>query len=242
MSFSLQLHQYCNCEVRDFHFEQYPSHVSAISNFAWRPITILRILEEYGSVLYVDPTTRFKSPSSLNYLLMRGLKNYFLWDPIIYTSLVAYTDRGMFEYFNESRCTFKDCSLLSSEAIAVYRTEASWAELMKPWLVCALNKECIAPPYARYSGCIEIRHPRTTGCHRYDMSALSIILNRAVQYTIDSQQMVSARLTYTDIEEVTYFPEQPWTYTELFLLSLTPLSVVIVYRLFCKQKRRCRFR
>ncbi|CAG5118455.1 unnamed protein product [Candidula unifasciata] len=234
------LHQYCNCEVRDFHFERFPGHVSTVSNFAWRPIIIHQILDEYGSVLYVEPTTRLKSPNSLNYLRMRGLKSYFVWDPLTFTSLVAYTDPDMFEYFNESRCAFKDCSLISSEAVAVYRTEATWVELMRPWLVCALNEQCIAPTNARYSGCIEIRHPHTTGCHRYDMSALSIILNRAVQYTIDSEQMVSFRLTYTDLEEVTYFPEQPWAHTQLFLLLVTPLLFVLVHKMFCKKRRTCR--
>lgn len=232
------MEQYGNCEIRDLHFEQYPRHVSDIANYAWRPIVIQLTVEEYGSVLYIEPTTRFKSSSSPNYLRMRGSKNYFVWDPIAYTSLIAYTDKGMFDYFNENRCAFLECSLVTSEAIAVYRTEVAWTELMRPWLLCALNVNCISPKYAKYSGCFEIRHPRTTGCHRYDMSALSVILNRGVQYTIDSEKMMSFRLTYSDPVDVTYFPEQPWTYTYLFLL-LAPVLFVVIYKYFFKRRRLC---
>ncbi|CAL1536647.1 unnamed protein product [Lymnaea stagnalis] len=232
--------KYCHCEVRDFLFEHYPSHVADISNYAWRPIMLQILLEEFGAVFYVEPTTRFKNPSSANFLRMRGSKNYFLWDSPIFKSLIAYTDKEMFEYFGESRCAFRESSLLLPEALALYRTEATWNKLMKPWLKCALNENCISPKNAVYSGCFEMRHPHTTGCHRYDMSALSIILNRGVQYTVGTEKMVSFRITYTDAEEVPYFSEQPWTNQQICVLICTPIIVLVFYKYFCKRRRLCR--
>ncbi|RUS70206.1 hypothetical protein EGW08_022032 [Elysia chlorotica] len=230
------LEKYCHCEVRDLDYAQYPAHVATVSNFAWRPIVLQLLLREFGAVMYIEPTTRFKSPSSPNYLRLRGSRNYFLWDPLVFQPVVAYTEKDMFEFFQEKRCTFKDCSMLTAEAIALYRTEATWTEIMRPWLKCALNVDCIAPKYAMYSKCFHMRQPRTTGCHRYDMSALSIIINRAVQYTIDSEKMVSFRLTYTEETEKFSFPEQPWTYNQILMLVMTPVLLVMLYK-FCRQRK-----
>lgn len=190
--------------------------------------------------MYIEPTTRFKKSTSPNFLRNRGSKNYFLWDPPIVMSLIGYTDKAMFEFFKEERCLFIEGSILSSEAVVLYRTEVTWVELMKPWLKCALNAECISPKGAVFSGCFEIRHPRTTGCHRYDMSAASIILNRGVQYTIEREKMVSLRLTYSSDEEIKYFPEQPWTYRQIILLILTPVALIIMYKQLFRRRRLCR--
>lgn len=214
--------------------------MSDISNYAWRPIMLQLMLEEFGSVMYMEPMTRFKTGNSPNHLRIRGTKNYFLWDSIKFVSLIAYTEAGMFSYFNESRCAFMDSSLLNSEAMVFFRTKTTWDELMKPWLKCALTPECISPPYSRYSGCIELREPKTTGCHRFDMSALSIILNRGVQYTIDRENMVSFRLTYSEAANVHFFPEQPWTYTHIFLLIVAPFVLIFLvkkYKYLCRRRR-----
>ncbi|XP_005101163.1 uncharacterized protein LOC101846889 [Aplysia californica] len=235
------LKKYGHCEVRDFDYESFPRHVSFRETYAWRPIVLQNVLLEHGSAMYVEPTTRFKNPSSPNYLRMRGSRSYFVWDHVLFTSLVAYSDRDMFTFVNENRCTFKECSLLSPEAIVLYRTETTWNELMKPWLKCALNEDCISPQHARYSGCFDIRRPRTTGCHRYDMSALTMVLNRASQYTIGTERMVSFRLTYTDDTEVSLFPEQPWSYKQIVFLVLAPVLLVLIYKFGYKKRRGYRF-
>ena len=65
-----------------------------------------------------------------------------------------------------------------------YKTNVTWNEIMKPWLKCAFNLDCIAPNRSRANGCLKYRHPKPTGCHRYDVSALTIILNRRQQLTV----------------------------------------------------------
>ena len=223
--------------MRDLDYAQYPPHVASVNNFAWRPILLQLLLREFGAVMYLEPTTRFKSPSSPNYLRLRGSRSYFLWDPLVFQPVVAYTEKDTFDYLQEKRCTFRDCSIITAEAIALYRTQTTWIELMKPWLKCALNADCIAPKYAMYSKCFHMRQPRTTGCHRYDMSALSIIINRAVQYTIDSEKMVSFRLTYTDEAEKETFPEQPWTYNEILMIVMVPVLILMAYKLMRHRRK-----
>ena len=51
-------------------------------------------------------------------------------------------------------------------------------KLIEPWLDCAVHKRCIAPGGTRVRPCqFTSRHEgQYIGCHRYDQSALNVIL------------------------------------------------------------------
>ncbi|KAH3827209.1 uncharacterized protein LOC127881861 [Dreissena polymorpha] len=215
---------HCECDVRHFDAKIFPNHVADIRNFAYRPIIIQSIIEEFGSILWLNPNMLLTRASDLNQLKYRGKRDFFVWTQPDYVNTLAYTDPAMFTYMKESRCCFSDSGLVDVSTMVFYRTNTSWGDVLKPWLMCALSASCIAPPTARYSGCFELRAPRTTGCHRYDQSALSIVLERMFQFSSKSDQYVVGRLSRTQDQYLQYFPEQPWTYTEMFMLSALPLT------------------
>ncbi|KAK0061183.1 hypothetical protein Bpfe_009344 [Biomphalaria pfeifferi] len=66
----------------------------------------------------------------------------------------------------------------------VFNTEKVSKDVMLPWVKCALMEECISPPGAQDSGCNYFRKPlfKYTGCHKYDMSALNVILGIAFKF------------------------------------------------------------
>lgn len=120
-----------------------------------------------------------------------------------------------------------------AQIMVFYNTNMTWHQVMKPWLKCALTADCISPGWSRLDGCLHIRRPKTTGCHRYDMSALSIILNRALQMTstANTNRYIPPRLTYFSDDEPSLFLEQPWTYTQLMVLMAIPgLFVALLFR------------
>ncbi|KAK6177591.1 hypothetical protein SNE40_015662 [Patella caerulea] len=235
---ALLLMNQCNCIVRRFHFEAYPDHVTDISNFAWRPLIIQAVLEETGSVLYIEPTTRFKSSNSLELFRKRGTRHFYLWDEETFSSVVGYTDKGMFDFLEEKRCEFVDTGLISTEIMVFYKTNITWNSILRPWLACAFNQNCIAPQGARSDYCFHIRHPRTTGCHMFDQSAISIITNRVFQITADRKKMIPPRITYYSAQEETYFQDQPWTNRQIIAIICSPIIVYIIYR---QRRRRYRF-
>ena len=52
-------------------------------------------------------------------------------------------------------------------------------KFIEPWLDCALHVECVAPGGAKLGPCVNITHDgHYVGCHRYDQSALGLILAR----------------------------------------------------------------
>lgn len=215
---------HCKCEVRTFRASSFPDHVADISNFAYRPILIQTMIEEFGSVLWLSPSTRLTRAGDLSQLKYRGERDFFVWQPQEFIGLVAYTNPKMFEYLKEHRCCYTESGLIDMSALVFYRTNDSWTNIMKPWLKCALNKDCIVPPKSRYEGCFHMRKPKTTGCHRYDQSALSIIMDRMYQFNFKTEKYVIPKIARVSEQYVEYFPEQPWTFTELFFVTLMPFT------------------
>ncbi|KAK3593260.1 hypothetical protein CHS0354_012351 [Potamilus streckersoni] len=235
------LKKYGFVEVRSFQTSQYPSHVGDISNYAWRPIIIQSILEEFGSVIWISPQSRIAHATDLKQLKYRGDRHFFAWQTKEYIATIAYTNPKTFTYLNESRCCFLESGLVDMSMLVFYRTNFTWNAIMKPWLKCTLNKDCLIPPKARYSGCFHMRKPKTTGCHRYDQSVLSIILDRVFLFTFKLEKYVIPRIATESEENEEHFPEQPWTWTELAFLVLMPSACLGgLYYIYQRQRGKKR--
>ena len=141
--------------------------------------------------MWLDPNMLVTRASDLNQLKYRGTRDFFLWQPDTFFGTIAFTNTAMFDYLKESRCCSVEPSMIDTSVMVFYRTNTAWLDVMEPWLKCALNVGYIAPLKSRFSGCLEGRSPKETGCHRYDQSALSIIVERMYKFTTkrDSYQV-----------------------------------------------------
>lgn len=88
------------------------------------------------------------------------------------------THPKMFDYFHTSSESFFFLPMVQSSHIMLYNTAEVHTKLMLPWIQCALTQDCIDPIGAQSSGCRFNKKPlyRYSGCHRYDGSALNIVL------------------------------------------------------------------
>ena len=195
------------------------------------------IIEEHGSVFWISPNSLVSKVSDLNQLKYRGERSFFLWQPTSITGLIAYTNLKTFEYLKESRCCYMSSSMIDMSAMVFYRSEETWNHIMKPWLKCALTAACINPPKSQYSECFEVRAPKTTGCHRYDQSVLTIIMERMYSFSTKADKYVIPRITRLQESYIEYFPEQPWTFTELFFISIMPFTVLGGFYFLLKRRR-----
>lgn len=218
---------HCNCDFRTFEWSVFPDHVTDMTIKAWKPIIIQMMIEEFGSVFWIDPSASLGSVQDLSMLKYRGARNFFLWEDPVFTAVNAYTSPKMFQYLNEKRCTFVNLGMMDTKAMVFYRTKQTWYGVMKPWLKCALTKECISPEGARKTECFHYKRPKSTGCHWYEQSILSIIIHRVFQFSDHTLEFTIPRIArYDNTDVVYYFPEQPWTYTEIFLVVLLPCIVI----------------
>ena len=72
----------------------------------------------------------------------------------------------MFDWFGEKSFDYDQLKTIESDIIIVHKNFLT-SLIMKAWVTCALDKNCIAPDGSKLDDCC--------GCHRYDQSALTII-------------------------------------------------------------------
>lgn len=169
----------CNtssCTVKTFDFDAYPSHVKNLQLFAYRPIAIQEVLNEAGAVIMLDVQYVFNTGeirNILNQAEKEGLSSWTINQP---TS--ALTHPRMFDYFNTKQEKFFFHRMIQPNHIVLYNINSIHFNVMFPWVKCALIPNCIAPIGAQNSGCRFDKKPlyRYSGCHRYDTSALNVVL------------------------------------------------------------------
>ncbi|CAG5127742.1 unnamed protein product [Candidula unifasciata] len=180
------LTKYCNstwnCETTQFKFDKYPAHIKYLNIWSYRPLCIQETLNKYGAVIWVDDGHYFINGNLSNTLSRArefGIQGWTIKDP---TS--SFTHLTMFKFFNMDQGSYYFQHAVESSHLVVYNTEKIARDLMLPWVKCALLEECISPPGAQNSGCNYFRRPlyKYSGCHRYDMSALNIILGKAFKF------------------------------------------------------------
>lgn len=99
--------------------------------------------------------------SQLSTLRETGLLTQF-----IALKLNCYTNPLMFKWFDEKEKSFNDFFTIEANILLFERTFLS-SLLMKAWVTCALERDCIAPPGSNIGGCC--------GCHRFDQDAITIV-------------------------------------------------------------------
>lgn len=90
----------------------------------------------------------------------------------------ALTHPRMFDCFNTKQEKFFFHRMVQPNHIILYNINSIHFGVMFHWVKCALVPNCIAPIGAQNSGCRFDKKPlyRYSGCHRYDMSALNVVL------------------------------------------------------------------
>ncbi|XP_013783144.1 uncharacterized protein LOC106467345 [Limulus polyphemus] len=183
----------CNltkCSVQKFDFDSFPSHLHSLKLSAFRPVIIQEVLNKAGAVLWLDIQFRFNKTLPSSVLKNAEQKGLVAWKLDHPTS--SLTHQKMFDYFHISQEYYYFHHMVDPSHIILYNTESIHHKLMLPWVQCALTLDCIAPIGAQGSGCRFNKKPmyRYSGCHRYDMSALNVVLG--LMYNFSAHNYVAS--------------------------------------------------
>lgn len=136
-------------------------------------------LLEFGFVMWMDSNVRLLGSSLDKAILsseIHGIALPYRNGIDRAPPLCFLTSKYTFHSFHEQPCTFSDVNAFNAGLVLVKKTTITQRYIMRPWVACALDKDCI-------TGGFEI--PRLCAgansigfCHKYDTSALSIILHR----------------------------------------------------------------
>ena len=198
------LKSYCNVELRVFEFNKYPGLSYAKHNlrkFGWKPLIVKEIADEYDVVLWLDTSGRLTGPIGENTFKYLQSMPTFLAGPWEGSScvnpndpIVAYTHDNMLRYIFPNKSTDlvalrKELRMLGhiqATVWLVWLNEDMKKKLLKNWVDCAFHEECMAPRDAVID-CNPIKYwfvsqfspeGQYIDCHRYDQSALDMILYR----------------------------------------------------------------
>lgn len=143
------------------------------------------MLNDYDTVMYVDTSIRFKSSEIKP--VIDSVRKVGLLTQYIYLRLLHYTRPGMFTWFKESPDSFKDFFTIEAN-ILFFHNNFLTKLIMKAWLACALEDECISPSGGH--------------THRYDQDALTIVCSYFIGNPKEAMRNLPA---YSFTKEESYF-------------------------------------
>ena len=178
------LQSYCNVqEVRKFKFDQYPGHVKKLTTYAWKPLLINEMSKDFELFFYCDSSCRVKKDVLISFL---PYLQEFPFLPALASRRpeIRTTHDGMLKYFNLGMTRREMIAALPrgfhGSGMVIWSKYAlqNPDNLLSRWVDCAMHVECIAPKGASMFGCNFDTQPdyAYVGCHRYDQSALNIII------------------------------------------------------------------
>ena len=187
-----QLQRLRNVEVHKFPFDSFPPHVRRLEVFAWKSLSMQMMLSEYEVVFYMDSSIRLRRP--LVDILIPSVQNF----PIKVNSIEiydgAFTREETYKYLGVTRKQMSK-RFQKEGGLQMYRNCSFLHERILSALVdCALHEECIAPSGASSNGCDfdkyyqqknqikTIEQVEYIGCHRFDQSVITSVLEREFQF------------------------------------------------------------
>ena len=174
----------CGVQIRNFNFSKYPEHVRDLFKYAWKPIVAHELVKDYEVVMWGDASVRLLKPLQ-EYILPYLLDIEVPFVGTKYNApIVRMTHNGTLNYFNATRESMQDLPTLQGGCWVLWLTEKT-KRLLNSWVDCALHEECIAPNGTHVCNCNlkiwNMNVPQEVGycgCHRFDQSALNVILTR----------------------------------------------------------------
>ena len=181
------LESYCSVHVRQFNFNRYPDFVRNLFFFAWKPLVLQELSKNYEFIFYFDASIRLMKP--VVDIVLPLMKEFPFVPGSAFRNVgeinsIRTTHDGMLQYLNitQSREELDAFGLVEGGVWAMWVNDLTVSKILEPWVDCALHKECIAPEGAQLIFCKEVKETDAKGayrgCHRYDQSALNMILAR----------------------------------------------------------------
>ena len=125
----------------------------------------------------MDTSIRFRSDKILKLFPM--VKRVGMLTRYLNLNLTCYTDRRMFEWFQQTPLEFSHLHTIEANIILLHNNLLTKL-VMKSWVTCALDASCIAPDGASIYGSVSEWNwlgPDCSkcGCHRFDQDALTVV-------------------------------------------------------------------
>ena len=130
-------------------------------------------MKEHPFVIWLDSSIRFTT-GNLTVMLEMTLSSGVTLMKLMSSNNGRRTHPQMFETLNEPRCLHRKYWQYPAGLVALFAKDYIIEGIMKPWVKCALVERCMQTTLP-YTSIINCGYPI---CHRYDQSALNVLINR----------------------------------------------------------------
>lgn len=142
-------------------------------------------LKIYSGALWIDSSIAFASGDMTDifqHLLRTNNRGVFLFLEAGHTNLPV-THPHTYQYLPSNLTALLSVRQLQAGVMLLYRTRFVIKHVIRWWVYCALEEQCIAPDKNRYCNLRRLNSTTHIGCHRYDQTAVNLILANVFNYT-----------------------------------------------------------
>ena len=202
-----------------------------------KPLIVQEVSIEHEVIMYFDCSVRLVSPISGSLLMyLARSRPAFIAGSLfgkgynrsesLDKPIVSYTHNGMLKYLFPKKSL--DLPALRRElAVWGHIESGCWLmwftsevrkKILNNWVDCAVHEECMAPQGTSIWGCMEEFLDKYApigefiGCHRYDQSALNLILYR--EFGLSSMYSI-CHSSVLNVFEVERYPTKHYTIREI---------------------------
>ncbi|XP_071090731.1 uncharacterized protein [Haliotis cracherodii] len=171
---------YGKAVVKTYPFRLLPSRIQFLKGYSWKPLMIQAHINTAEFVIYMDASVVITN--NLDKMFEKATYTGFLMCPG-HGSVAQHTSLLMFSYYGDAPCTFSPYTEYEG-GFLVFRNEPFALKLLlEPWVACALDPLCMCPK----NNLLSCPQKRQYGkCHRYDLSAMTIVLIKLFRDRISS--------------------------------------------------------
>uniref|UniRef100_A0A915JGZ2 Uncharacterized protein n=1 Tax=Romanomermis culicivorax TaxID=13658 RepID=A0A915JGZ2_ROMCU len=174
-------------EVVNFNFTNYPAYVGDLTQYRWKSLIIAQELKKHRgqNLVWMDSSILLKKPLPMSAHLFKDKKPYSSWLLFDQTghSIFAATNPLMYNFLPLPKFAYKSLMIGANLQIIFSGINTPPNRFVAEWWVrCSLDPHCMAP-HGSHLRC-DFQNPdghsdrfgRYGNCHRFDQSALNILL------------------------------------------------------------------
>jgi hypothetical protein len=184
--------KYCRCQVIDFPFHKFPDFMKKLTCYSWKPVLVKSSLQKANVVFWIDASIRFNNSSTnLTQYIQRGRERGVQIggsgeEATFRTSQMTY------HFFGDESCSYLSLGEMQTGYGIYFREHFVDRVILEPWVACAISEECMCPKKGSILDCthsnsMAAKYYKGEGpivyglCHRFDQSALGLILHKLYQ-------------------------------------------------------------
>ncbi|XP_005089040.3 uncharacterized protein LOC101853419 [Aplysia californica] len=177
----------CRCKVLTFPFHLFPEFCSYLKCYTWKPLIVNAHIAQTQLLFWMDASIRFfsnfrKFERLLDRARFRGLQSGLARHHIPHTTMTR-----TFHFFGDEPCSYLPYRESSSCFWIFHNEYFVRRSVLEPWAACALDDKCMCPLHVVDPKVVRTMCRRREGlyhygvCHRFDQSAISMIVAKLYQ-------------------------------------------------------------